>query len=152
MRFGRHGPAGSGLLAAALALVSVGCGSGHVAPVSGQVTLDGEPVANARVTFQPLGSADNPNPGPGSYGITGADGRYQLTQVGTNRSGAVVGPHRVSIQSSRGANAASPDAPPRSSKLIPKEYNTASTLRFDVPKGGTTAADFALRTSKTGPS
>jgi hypothetical protein len=136
-------------LLAGWALLSAGCGSSDVAPVSGRVTLDGEPVANARVTFQPLGSAENPNPGQGSYGITDAEGRYSLTMVGSKRSGAVVGKHRVSIQSPRGPSDQFPQAPPRPSKMIPREYNTETKLEFDVRRGGTSEADFNLTTSHT---
>jgi hypothetical protein len=139
-----------GLLGAAVVLGIGGCGSGNVAPVSGRVTLDGEPAANVRVTFQPLGSADNRNPGAGSYAVTDADGYYTLTVVGTHRSGAVVGKHRVSIQSSHGPSAEFPDAPPKPANPIPTKYNKESKLEFDVPKGGTTGADFALTTSQAG--
>jgi hypothetical protein len=139
-----------GLFGAALVLGISGCGSDNVAPVSGRVTLDGEPAAHVRVTFQPLGSAENPNPGPGSYAMTDADGRYTLTVVGTKRSGAVVGKHRVSIQSSHGPNEEFPDAPPKPAKPIPNAYNKESKLEFEVLKGGTTAADFPLTTSQTG--
>ena len=139
-----------GLFGAAVVLGIGGCGSDNVAPVSGRVTLDGEPAANVRVTFQPLGSAENPNPGPGSYAVTDADGHYAVTLVGTNRLGAIVGKHRVSIQSSHGPNEEFPDAPPKPPKPIPKKFNKESRLECDVPKGGTTTADFALATSQTG--
>jgi hypothetical protein len=140
-----------GLLGAAALLAAGGCGSGNVAPVSGRVTLDGEPAAHARVTFQPLGSAENPNPGPGSYAVTDADGRYALTVVGTKRPGAVVGRHRVSIRSSNGPSAEFPDAPPKPKKPVPKEYNKESALEFEVPKGGTAEADFKLVTPPAPP-
>jgi hypothetical protein len=126
------------LLALGAALSVLGCGSDNVAPVSGRVTLDGEPAANVRVTFQPLGSAENQNPGPGSFGITDTDGRYHLTVIGRKRPGAIVGKHRVSLKSS--------NAPPKPAKVIPKEYNAESTLEFDVPKEGTKTADFAVKT------
>jgi hypothetical protein len=142
--------AARGLLAFGVALCTAGCGSDDLAPVSGRVTLDGEPAANVRVTFQPLGSAENQNPGPGSFGITDADGRYRLTLVGTKRQGAVVGKHRVRIQSSHGPSQEFPDAPPAPKKAVPKQYNKESTLQVDVPKGGTTTADFELTTSGTG--
>jgi hypothetical protein len=139
-----------GLFGAAVLLGIGGCSSDNIAPVSGRVTLDGQPAAHVRVTFQPLGSAENPNPGPGSYAVTDADGHYALTVIGTNRRGAIVGKHRVSIQSSHGPSAEFPDAPPKPAKPIPKQYNKESTLQFDVPRGGTTTADFALTTSQSG--
>jgi hypothetical protein len=138
------------LVALGVALVAAGCGSDNVAPVSGRVTLDGQPAAYTRVTFQPIGSADNQNPGPGSYGITDADGRYRLTVVGSGRSGAVVGRHRVSIKSSSGPNEEFPDAPPKPNKAVPKRYNKESTMEVEVPTGGTTAANFDLTTAAKG--
>jgi hypothetical protein len=139
-----------GLFGAVVVLGIGGCGSDNVALVSGRVTLDGEPAANVRVTFQPLGSPDNPHPGPGSYRVTDADGRYALTVVGTHRAGAIVGKHRVSIQSSHGPTEELPGAPPKPAKPVPKQYNKESTLEYDVPNGGTTTADFPLTTSQSG--
>jgi hypothetical protein len=140
----------SGLFAAAGVLGIGGCGPDRVAPVSGRVMLDGQPAAHVRVTFQPLGSAANQSPGPGSYAVTDTDGRYVLTLVGTKRSGAIIGKHRVSIQSSNGPSEEFPDAPPKPEKPFPRQYNKESTLQFDVPRGGTTTADFDLTTSQTG--
>ena len=51
-----------------VALTSIlGCGDSKVASVSGTVKLDGEPLANAVVIFQPLGGGEM-NPGVGSIG------------------------------------------------------------------------------------
>jgi hypothetical protein len=62
----------------------------EVAPVSGHVTLDGRPLENADVVFQPEG-AKSP-----SYGRTDAEGYYEL---GYKRGvpGAIIGEHTVSI-------------------------------------------------------
>src|SRR5215470_13236777 len=84
-------------LLAALAVGAVGCGNDQVAPVSGRVTLDGQPLANAAVTFQPVRTEGKGNPGPGSGGFTDADGRYTLKVTGTEARGAVVGKHKVTI-------------------------------------------------------
>jgi hypothetical protein len=73
-----------------------GCGTKGFAPVSGTVTLDGKPLPNASVNFQPL---DSKQSGQGSVGKTDADGRYSLRVVVDNKAGAVVGKHRVSISS-----------------------------------------------------
>jgi hypothetical protein len=122
-------------------LFGAGCSSENVARVSGRITIDGKPAANVLVQFQPLGSKENPNPGRGSYGTTDADGRYQLTLVGKDKQfGAFVGTHRVELRAPNNADGSS------SAKLkIPKEYNYESKLRFDVPKEGTTTADFDIR-------
>ena len=61
----------------------------ELAPVSGQVTRNGQPVAGARVLFKAEGA-------PGAIGVTDAEGRYELTYIGKH-SGAVVGENAVSI-------------------------------------------------------
>ena len=69
----------------------IGCGGPSIdtAPVSGIVTLDGKPVADAGIYFQP---ADG---GPAAYGSTDAEGHYSLTTVRT--PGALKGSHKVII-------------------------------------------------------
>ena len=55
-----------------------GCGQGlPVAPASGVVLLDGSPLANASITTQPI-ATNSRNPGPGSFGRTDAEGRFDL--------------------------------------------------------------------------
>jgi hypothetical protein len=134
------------LLVLALALGVFGCGADNIAPVSGRITIDGEPAPNVRVTFQPMGSTDNPEPGAGSYGFTDDDGRYELKMVGSNRSGAIIGKHHVQLKSSNGPSDEFPNAPPKPAKMIPKEYNKESKLEFDVPKGGSKTADWDVKT------
>ena len=75
--------AAGGLLAAV-----VGCSGGpKFAPVSGVVTLDGKPYAKAVVSFQPIGTADNPNPGRGSSAYTDENGRFVLKSDDEPRRG-----------------------------------------------------------------
>jgi hypothetical protein len=130
------------LLALALSLAA-GCGGAGVAPVSGRVTLNGQPLANVHVSFQPVAAGTDLNPGGGSYAITDADGRFTLRTVEGDRPGAVVGKHRVEITprntdddaDRRGKGAAAG---------VPAKYNRNSQLTFDVPRGGTDQANFAL--------
>jgi hypothetical protein len=127
-------------------LLAAGCGGERVAPVSGRVTLDGRPLANALVTFQPLARGKDVNPGPGSAGKTDADGRYTLQVVGRTAKGAMVGPHRVAIIAyardlPRSTNDSNPNLPP---PIVPARYHAETELLFDVPPGGTAAADFDL--------
>src|SRR5262245_50480270 len=128
---------------ALLALVgALGCGGQYV-PVSGQVTLDGVPLADAYVTFQPLGSPGNPEPGRGSYGKTDSDGRYTLRVVGDDRPGAVPGTHMVSISAYRGEKPEPTEERVAGvPNIVPERYNTETGLRFAVPPGGTQSADF----------
>jgi hypothetical protein len=138
----------------AACLLAIGCsGDGFkLVPVSGRVTKNGQPLANVRVVFQPIGD----NPGPGSAGTTDADGRYTLVVSSQQYSGngAVVGKHRVTIGTilpGEGAkptdpSVGSPDGEPLAGKeLIPPRFNQDSTLTFDVPAGGTDKADFDLK-------
>src|SRR5262249_16860770 len=83
----------------ALPLLVTGCSQGPYqgAQVSGQVTLNGKPLANAAVLFQPVAVEGNINPGPGSYGVTDQEGRYTMVLVGKETKGAVVGKHKVRI-------------------------------------------------------
>jgi hypothetical protein len=143
--------AAGGLLAAV-----VGCSGGpSFAPVSGVVKLDGEPYSHAVVSFQPVGSSDNPNPGRGSSAYTDAQGRFVL-RCDNAFDGAVVGKHLVRIMT-RGNDVVgqdptqtSPDGAPPHRKVdpIPPEWNALSTVEFEVPAGGTTKADFNIPTKK----
>ncbi|MDG1875294.1 MAG: hypothetical protein P8J27_15375 [Mariniblastus sp.] len=81
------------------ALVICGCGpsSGTISPVSGKLTLDGEPMAGVEIIFSPKMVEGNANPGPYSVGTTDAAGDFTLkTRYGDE--GAVVGSHIVTMQ------------------------------------------------------
>lgn len=144
------------LLALCVAGLALGCGGGSaIAPVAGTVTLDGKPLPSAYVNFQPVGTADNPNPGTGSYAVTDDKGRYTLRMTENGSAGAVVGTHKVTIalqfaEDVRGGpDTGTPDGTsglPRLGKVkqIPPEYNERSQLTFVVPPGGTATADFPL--------
>jgi len=135
---------------AALSLLLAGCSSEYqVASVSGRVTVDGKPVERAAVMFQPVAPPGNPNPGPGSYGISDADGRYTLKLIGKESAGAVVGKHKVRIENYTDPGDPTDDRPrPRAKPAIPipSKYNRIdSLLEFDVPSKGTEQADFDLK-------
>jgi hypothetical protein len=126
-------------------MLFAGCGSaGKMVPVTGVVTLDGKPLANAHVVFQPEAAQGSSNPGIGSFGVTGPDGRYTLRAFDTEQPGAVVGKHRVDInlkvESDDRPSAGRP--PP---KMLPAKYNRQSELQFKVEPSGTSAANFDLK-------
>jgi hypothetical protein len=82
---------------AAIAVVIVGCsddGLGKRYAVSGKVTYKGEPVADASISFRPVGG----EPGSEQRGATGVvkDGRYSLSTIGGD-DGAFPGKYDVSI-------------------------------------------------------
>jgi hypothetical protein len=146
----------AGILLGALA----GCGGAKYAKVSGVVTLDGKGYKNAVVSFQPIGTPGNPAPGHGSTGLTDENGRFTLVSD-DGQPGAVVGRHRVRIQTKRDDPTAyidrtvgSPDNPgPQAAKVardpIPLEwYDDRSTKEFDVPRGGTDKANFDIVTTR----
>ena len=74
----------------ALCLVVIsGCGYTDVAPVTGTVTLDGQPISGASITFQP-------ESGRPSYGGTDQNGNYKLF-YSMEQNGAVIGACTVSV-------------------------------------------------------
>jgi len=136
---------------------SVGCGrrGPKLGNVTGRVTLDGQPVAKAIVTFAPLES------GVASSGITNEDGTYTLTcPLGR---GAVVGKHRVYVRTqapgaASAAQTVDEDDPLYGHEMyaslrapvfvdpIPARYNDKSELVREV-KAGKNVIDLEL-TSK----
>lgn len=129
-----------GWLSAAL-LIS-GCGPDtygiQYRPVSGRITLDGEPLAGATVVFAP--SAEGLRSGRPSIGETNAAGEYQLTSI-SGVDGAVVGEHAVSISTAKVDQNTQEELAKES---LPAKYNLKSELSFTVPDEGTTAANFDL--------
>ncbi|MCC9608189.1 DUF4198 domain-containing protein [Blastopirellula sp. JC732] len=131
------------LLAASLA----GCGRDPFAcvPVSGQVTLDGQPLATARVIFSPQGDGKSAIVGPISYCITDENGNYQLATP-HGKQGAVIGTHSVSI-----CGEVRDEANPELvlvKEYLPARYWRGKELTFDVPDYGTDEAHFALTSDK----
>lgn len=97
---------------AVTAAILAGCSSGGsrpaTAPVSGTVTLNGQPLEGATVVFMGEGASQ------AASGKTDASGKYQLTTFEPN-DGAVIGNHQVTITKSdasatAGASAENPDA------------------------------------------
>lgn len=124
---------------------AVGCGKGsgvETAPVSGVVTLNGQPLGQAKVSFMPATSDLN---APGSVGITDDQGKYSLKVVTTNESGAMVGKHRVRITAAQDSAAEDDDETLVFDEPVPARYNSQSELEFDVTASGSTTANFELQ-------
>lgn len=116
-----------------LALALAGCQQ-EVVPVSGRVTVNGQPLAGAVVTFQPRQMRPpTEKPGAGSVGRTDDQGRFVLRQVSPSRYGAVVGEHAVTIVPSDAGGG----------PALPKDWRDGSR-RFVVPPGGTRDANFEI--------
>ena len=149
--------------APAILLVQLGCGGGGELPdlgyVEGTVTMDGKPLANVVLTFQP----DQARP---AYGKTDAKGWYELVYTDGN-PGATIGPHSVRISSAdadsgdgenyeegegdeegEGGNYEDGEGDGKSrGEKIPSKYTQGGELTADV-KAGDNVFDFAL-TSET---
>src|SRR3954470_1390534 len=97
---------------------AVGCNNGgpQIAPVHGRVTLDGRPLENADITFQPDGAQRS------SVGRTDSQGHYELAYK-RGQMGAIVGPNTVRVEVSKELVKNPPPIPDRyaaKSELHPK--------------------------------
>ena len=124
-----------------MAVLAVGCGKSgeQLADVEGVVLLDGRPLANATVEFQPAGPASKGRP---SIGETGVDGRYKL-RFSKVRWGAIVGRHKVLVTTF------SPTGDGKFKERVPDVYNTNTSLLRDVEQSSNWL-DFNLQ-SNAGP-
>ena len=125
-------------------LLLAGCGGSKypTAPVSGTVRMNGKPLPDAALTFQPGGG------GMASVGVTDKDGRYTLEFYDSGQSGAVVATHRVLIRTHRRSNTedtSSDVSNPNLRDPIPQRYNDNTELTMEVPAEGTESADFDLK-------
>ncbi len=117
-------------------LVVAGCGdsNGDLARVRGRITLNGEPLKNAIVEF-------DPEKGSTSHGETDGSGYYEL-EFGPGKRGAVIGMHIVRISTRRmytdddGTEHEEPE-------ILPPQFNHKSILLKEV-KPGTNTIDFPL--------
>lgn len=117
-------------------------------PVSGTVTLDGEPVEGAQVIFQPEDAAQQALM---AIAETDTAGRFSLATVQAGK-GAISGPHRVRISKTVVTNVnpnANPEGnlPPVQEKdLLPVAYKAFETsgLKGEVSDREPTVVKFEL--------
>ena len=95
-----------------------------LAPVTGIVTLDDEPLVGAQVEFNPM--QGNP-----SYGTTYQRGRYELWYT-KDKKGAVVGSHVVRITTQTTVVDPETGAESQVAQRVPERYNERSELIRDV--------------------
>ena len=127
-------------------IVVAGCSSSpySLVPVSGTVTLDGQPLAGGVINFQPVGEG-TVTVGPGSTARIDAAGRFSLSTI-RGQPGAVVAKHRVKIYSYSAETAKIEDGGSTAQReRVPARYNYQSDVTFDVPAGGTDKADFTIQ-------
>ena len=130
---------GTAAVATAITALAIGCsGPANVGTVTGVVTLDGQPLPEASVTFQP-------QHGSPSAGTTDSSGRYELRYT-RSMKGAVVGEHAVAISTYKSG---APDADPpieRRPEQVPPKYNRSTELTATVgPRAN--QIDFSLEAS-----
>ncbi len=90
MRLHRFAP----LVCLSLLALVAGCAKGPpMAEVEGVVTLNGTPLDNIQVEFNPEASG-----GVRSFGTTDSSGRYTLKSDDGKRTGAVVGTHKITLR------------------------------------------------------
>jgi hypothetical protein len=162
--------------ALALFVVTItGCSgeSFNTVPVSGTVTLDGEPLPGVEVVFYPEPTESTAVVGPFSVATTDSAGKFTLeTRYG--EAGAVVGKHRVtfaygdvdqeaiydaeaaemeakgegeSLTSEEKSAAKEANSQLGKRKQIPNMYGEDSEVTIEVPAGGMSNADFPLKSN-----
>jgi hypothetical protein len=92
--------------------------------VEGTITLDGQPLKGARITFDPKIGKDSDQRVSSSFGKTDASGRYRLVYL-KDKPGAVIGPHRVTIEATQ----------PRRGVPIAVRFENQGKLTAEVKKG-----------------
>jgi hypothetical protein len=121
-----------------LALIAVisGCGSKSIGPdtavVTGEVTLDGAPMAGADVSFLPV--AEDPDMSP-AQAVTDEAGKFEVISVfdqgRTTKPGMIPGDYRVEIRLLQPAPAgANPKQAP--TNVLPDKYASARTSGLQV--------------------
>ena len=112
----------------------VGCGDAgpKTYPVSGSVTLDGQPLAEGDIYFFPL----DPNVSADAGKITGGLFAFRTK----------AGKMRVEIRATRVVpGKRTPMGGPVREEALPSRYNTATELSAEVVAGGTNQFHFPLR-------
>jgi hypothetical protein len=111
--------------------LEAGCGPSRPAllPAEGLITLDGKPLADAAVVFQPKGG------GRPASARTDASGRFKVGTY-TPKDGALPGEHTVTIVA---AESTGPPNAPNIRWITPKKYsNNQSGLSATVAPGSNT--------------
>ncbi|MCC7087125.1 MAG: hypothetical protein IT427_19155 [Pirellulales bacterium] len=132
------------IVIAAVATCLGGCGrSSNLVSVSGRITNGGKAVVGASINYQPIAtSKDDIYPGPASFGITDADGRYTLRTFNSQLLGAIPGQHRICIALAHVGPQLDFAASPVD-KMVPARFLDGSTV-VEVSAEGETKLDFDI--------
>jgi hypothetical protein len=114
-------------------LLYVGCAS-DLSTVTGKVTLDGEPLADAFVEFTPQVPG-----GSMSYGKTNSRGDYDL-MFSSSKRGAMPGESIVRITTADVGDMGKPNT----REQVPARYNRNSELRATVQENQSNVLNFDL--------
>jgi hypothetical protein len=117
-----------------------GCGNRSdvdLSQVVGTVTLDGQPLAGAVVSFSPDG-------GRPSTSVTKSDGTYELV-YSYDKKGALVGQHIVHITTADGVDESGRS---RQKEILPARYHSRTELTAVVEPRRKNVIDFALTSNK----
>ena len=152
------------LLSVCAAVAIVGCGptGPKTHPVTGKVTIDGQPAKNCTINFQPVDSANQV-----ASGLIEDDGSYTLYTGTTGTPGAMAGKYKVVLvptaeDTAMGEGApepaymsagADPTADPttQESDVVPKEYTNATTTPKEVEvTSGTNTIDITIESGASG--
>lgn len=125
----------------AVACLLAGCGGGDqfdTAPVSGTVTLNGEPVTGGTVMLRPIAEGETQIAGKGASAPVQEDGSFVLTTY-EQGDGAVVGKHHVSYVAPMTVKASLP-AGGHGSPIAKSPYRGAKPKKTEVEivSGGNT--------------
>jgi len=130
MRHQRHrrlinGVAFCGMLCAAV----WGCGSGgeKLAPVTGEVTVNGMPLTTGAVTFHPDAAKGNSTPHI-PVGTLDSQGNYKL--ISATKEGAPLGWYKVTVSAQEPIDPKNPYAPPK--HLISPKFSEPNTSGLEV--------------------
>jgi hypothetical protein len=129
------------VLGACNLVLLAGCGGPEhpeVGRVSGVVTLDGQPLPEATVMFQPT-------EGRASIATTDSAGKYSLTYL-DGVPGAKLGSHTVIMRTEIPGE---DGQPPIAKEKLPKKYHEQSELTAEV-KPGSNTFNFDLQTQAGG--
>lgn len=132
-------------------MLLVGCGTPGIdvklAPVTGVVTKEGKPLSDVKVMLE---SRDPSSKAPMLFGVTNAEGRYEIT-TSAGEKGAPAGLYKVyltQVEAPASFDYAKPSAggPKKNTDLIPANYQSPNTteLSVDVSASGATY-DIAVR-------
>jgi hypothetical protein len=135
------------VLASCLFALAAGCGADNPLgrkAISGNVTLDGAPIANGSVNFQPMQS------GGVSSGAVITAGKYSIVA----EQGLPTGKYRVVINATDAAAGQLPagampgDDVPEAKELVPPEWNEKSEHMIDVTDKSAQEFNFDISTKK----